>query len=669
MKHHRGARLGRFTRPNKGVIRIRRNNAEGDFGFHTDTFESARAETHAKVRRASKMPKRGPGGKFLKRGEAAYKKPPMSKEDRIKRMIAGAAKARAKKWGKQTRAGKRVKFGPYRRLSMTDPLTHRKRLSYLFKSKSGKVRRIPTKALLKYSKSKKFTQATIDALRKKAAERILSRGGVFTPNPKKRGKKMRLHRVRRASAKKFSWTSKRGRALKKAIAARRRMSKNPRRVKSKARRLKVRVYRKRTKRGTSVRVSVRSNKKRTARKTRRARVTVKRRRLKRGTRVTITARANRKHRRRSHAKRRVSPNRKHRRMHAKRRTHANRKRHMRSNRRHYARRNSFFSSFLEVLKTGAIVGAGFLVHRIAVNVINDMLLFSTDATGAQTGLLGKMGMTEINAAKTDTDKVAAMKKWGVIAMITKPILGLAVVAAGVPLAGAVLPKHRLELGGGMVASLIQQAIIAGLNLANDTNNSMHTAIQEISGYESPYALHGKMSIMPRYTPVGEYFQPMGEYFQPMSGLGAFSQAAAGFSQAAAGMGAYTQAAAGLRQATGEYFAPSDIKGIGQYEGAGEQALLPTTVPTSVDDGIRPDTDLDRILDLAESAAGMRGTGEFFSAQASNGGFSEQIVPQQSQWIPNGPLWAGTLDVTGTKETSTQAAGILATQGGNGILSA
>jgi hypothetical protein len=85
----------------------------------------------------------------------------------------------------------------------------------------------------------------------------------------------------------------------------------------------------------------------------------------------------------------------------------------------------------------------------------------------------------------------------------------------------------------------------------------------------------------------------------------------------------------------------------------------------IEDGIRPDDDLDRVLDLAESAAGL---GEYYAAQRDNGGFVENRVPTQSQWIPHGPLWAGTLGVKGTAESSELPAGILATAGGNGVLS-
>jgi hypothetical protein len=115
----------------------------------------------------------------------------------------------------------------------------------------------------------------------------------------------------------------------------------------------------------------------------------------------------------------------------------------------------------------------------------------------------------------------------------------------------------------------------------------------------------------------------------------------------------------------------------------------------VDDGIRPDANLDHVLDLAESAAGLgqgamqaaagfqqaaagmgrmaprrgtRGMGEFFTASPSNGGFAENVVPTQSQWIPNGPLWAGSTPAEAHYTESELPAGILQGPGGNGVLS-
>jgi hypothetical protein len=172
------------------------------------------------------------------------------------------------------------------------------------------------------------------------------------------------------------------------------------------------------------------------------------------------------------------------------------------------------------------------------------------------------------------------------------------------------------------------------------------------------------SIMPQYTPVGAFQQAaagMGEYFKPAAGVGAM----------------------------GEYFAGPGVQGVGHYEKAGTLALAPSRSHMGnlpVDDGIRPDANLDHIMDLAESAAGLgqgyqqaaagmgqyrqaaAGLGEFFTASPSGGGFAESTVPTQSQWIPNGPLWAGSTPAEAAYTESELPAGVLQGPGGNGVLS-
>jgi hypothetical protein len=152
---------------------------------------------------------------------------------------------------------------------------------------------------------------------------------------------------------------------------------------------------------------------------------------------------------------------------------------------------------------------------------------------------------------------------------------------------------------------------------------------------------------------------------------------------------------------GEYFAGPGTQGVGFYEKAGPLALQPGRSHMGqlpVDDGIRPDANLDHVLDLAESAAGLgqgfqqaaagtgafqqaaagmgrlgrrrgaSGMGEFFTASPSGDGFAENSVPTQSQWIPNGPLWAGSTPAEAHYTESELPAGILQGSGGNGVLS-
>jgi len=126
-------------------------------------------------------------------------------------------------------------------------------------------------------------------------------------------------------------------------------------------------------------------------------------------------------------------------------------------------------------------------------------------------------------------------------------------------------------------------------------------------------------------------------------------------QAAAGN--YMQAAAGEyfanKQAQGEYFADSNLQGIGDYEQAGSMTQVRDT--KRIDDGIRPDSNLDRLLTLADAAAGVNG-------------ITLDDVATESTWIPGGPLFAGTKRVHDTLDESEISAGILHEQGGNGSLS-
>lgn len=297
------------------------------------------------------------------------------------------------------------------------------------------------------------------------------------------------------------------------------------------------------------------------------------------------------------------------------------------------RRNSFMANLKAVFMTGLFVSTGFIAHRVLTNLLVDKALATTLADNT------------------------AFQTW------KKPLAGLGVLGIGVAVSGAVAQKRAMELGAGMFASWLQSVIVSGLNAAQKPE-----WVAQIAGYSNSRAymlrngrrrrgLRGfsgernATSIMPRYTPVGQY-----------------SQAAAGTSwtQATAGgrtLGEYytaTNSVQGVGEyfnATGEYFAPQGMKGVGSYEGAGQLAMQASAgVNHVIRDGIRPDSDLDQALDLAEAAAGV---GEV--PQISR-------VGQKSQWIPNGPLWAGERAVTDTQSTSEISAGILSRHGGNGILS-
>jgi len=297
------------------------------------------------------------------------------------------------------------------------------------------------------------------------------------------------------------------------------------------------------------------------------------------------------------------------------------------------------AAFQPALKAGAIAGAGFFGHKILSNVISESIMSQ---------------MFSANEGGTPS----TMQKY------QKPISGLVTAAIGIPVAAMVLPGQKTEIGAGMVASALQQIVMAMFSDSPDTLNYL-------SGYQNSraYQLQGTQSIGPRYTPVnatGEYFSAngmgsleayrdgsLGQIYQASAG---FEQAAAGYSQAAAG---YSQAAAGMgeyfaqKEATGEYFADSNLQGIGEYEQAGELTMV--NDHKRIDDGIRPDANLDHIMDLTDAVSGVNG-------------MTLSDVNNKNTWIPSGPFSAGERRVTATLDSSQAKAGTLYSPGGNGILS-
>jgi hypothetical protein len=309
---------------------------------------------------------------------------------------------------------------------------------------------------------------------------------------------------------------------------------------------------------------------------------------------------------------------------------------------------------------GALVLVGFFAHKALTGFAVKYLPASmtTDASGAPT----------------------------LLATWQKPIVGGVVGAlgvAGLSMAKGMKADKRAALGAGLMTSWLQSVVQSALTAMNQPK-----LLSAIEGYSNSraYNLRGMrglggarnaVSIMPQYAPIGAY------------------------TQAAAGMGEYFAAQSGM----GEYFAGPGVQGVGHYEKAGPLALQPSRSHMGnlpIDDGIRPDSNLDHVLDLAESAAGlgagytqaaagmgaafqqaaagmgrwrgrrgrhpMRGMGEYYSASPGAGGFNEMTVPTQDQWIPNGPLWAGTMSADAPASDSEMAAGVLNGPGGNGVLS-
>jgi len=629
----------------------------------------------AKARKASAAAKRKASAAKKRERAAARRAKARTPEARARR-----ARKRAKaRWPKQTvtsrRRGKRkstrVAYGPYKRARKG-----RKRLSYMTRGRGRRLRKIPAWAVAGAISAKEYkTSAAYDAAkariarrRKAAAARAEAGRDPFTPN---------------SGAKKMKSKKRRGK----------KGSRKAGRRKSSHRKTKRKTARRGRRKSTKARRSGSHKKKRKS--ARRGRRTRRVRRLKRGLYAVPNRRrkSRRKNRSRSHklspnrkrrSRRKLRANRKHRRSH--RRLHANRKRSRKALPRRVGRRkvhrlkrgmylvknrrymrNGFAGDMVHLAKTGTLIVVGFFAHKALTKVAVDLLTDTTKGTFAGMALVDSAGAPSF------------------IATWQKPVTGL--VVAGVGIAGLSMvkvgkPEARMAVGAGLMVSFLESLVKAALTAANQPK-----ALSYLEGYSNStaYALRGARtrrhrrhgvrglgmarnanSIMPQYAPIGQ------------------------FRQAAAGMGeyfAYPNGQSGL----GEYFASSGVQGVGHYEKAGPLALQPSQSRMGqlpVDDGIRPDSNLDHVMDLAESAAGLgagfrqaaagvggpqfrqaaAGMGEFFTASPSDGSFKEATVPTQSQWIPQGPLWAGTMSADGAFTESELPAGILQGPGGNGVLS-
>lgn len=562
----------------------------------------------------------------------------------------------------------------YKRVKLKDPSTGKTRLSYMYKSKGGKLKRIPTKSL-------GLSKKKITSGRKKAAARIKKHGSAFVAN-KATGKKRVSAKQRRAGRRLAAYAAakRQGKTVKaaKAIALRKvplakgdsfkgeakapvtvgahkkrktRVRRNKRKktsLRRNGRKRKVALVKnakKRLKRAKATTVRRKRRKSTTSKKTvgKTVRRRVKRRKSRKATGGTAARKTRRKKKKTTSKKRskaKATRTRKKSRKGKKRSKSLRSKPRKRSLRRNGRkgffsafRRNSFGANLKAIVVSGLFVFTGYMAHRVLTNLLVNKALATT--------------LPDNKAFQT----------W------KKPIAGAGVFLIGQFIVGKVAPKRAIELGAGMFASLVQSVIVTALTSGETPNAEL---IATVSGYENSaaYSLRGTRrrrgvrglerhatSIGPRYTPV------LGQYSQAAAG---WQQAAAGWEQAAAGTGEYFSASGTGEYftATGEYFAPAGIKGVGAYEPAGQLAMQASAgANTIIRDGLRPDSNLDRALDIAEAAAGI---GEAPAV--------EQRVPQQSQWIPNGPLWAGERAVTDTQDTSEISAGILQRPGGNGILS-
>lgn len=561
----------------------------------------------------------------MKRSEAAKKAARTRK-----RRAAAATKKKPATRRKKATTRRTSTTGQYKRIRVRDPKTGKYKLSYLYKTKSGKRRKIPASAL---KKSGQKTAAQIKRGRAKAAARIKREGSTFVANrstsarQKRAGRRLGAFRKARAAGKTKEQAK---RAALRAVPLRRGdqfmgSAKAP--VTTMKKRTKVRRNKK--KKATGRKRTVRRNAKR--RKTaapKRRRRTVRRNAAPKRRRRTVRRNARKTTRRAPRRKLRANKRR------TGRKT-VRRNRRRKSSTQTY-RKNAFMANLKNAFRTGALVLSGYLGHRVLTNVVNDQLLAGVMADSP------------------------AFQEW------KKPLVGLGVLVVGLPVVGMVAKKQAIEIGAGMVASLLQSVIVAGFNAAGMSNVGA-----SLSGYGNSraYALRGTrrrrrgigqerhaQSIMPRYQQV----RPVGQYSQAAAGQ--WEQAAAGqWEQAAAGE-YFTAGSNGVGEyysAVGEYFAPKGMQGVGAYEAAGTLALQASAGTSQViRDGLRPDGDIDRALDVAEAAAGLGSPAAV-----------EHRVPRSSQWIPQGPLWAGERAVTAGQQSSEVSAGILQRQGGNGILSA
>ena len=589
---------------------------------------AARAEVAAKraAERAVKAKARAAAAKTRAVAARAKRSTPEAKARRRRA-------ATKKKWPKQTRTSGRgakkkrvrVAYGPYRRATLSHPRRGGRVLSYMTR-RGGKLRKIPAWAIAgaispKDYKTEAAYQKAKDRIakrRKSAAARVERGMDAFTPNSgaghmnenKKKRRKKKKAASRKAGGKRRR-TAKKRRTVKRRRPSKKRRSTKARRTTKKRRSVKRR-------RSTKAR---RTTKRRRSTKARR---TVKRRRS------PVARRVGRRKVRR-----------------------LKRGLYFVSNRGKYLK-NGFAGDLKTLLKTGALVLVGFFAHKALTGALVKALT-SVDGKFAGMAMANEKGPT-------------------IIAQWQKPLTGAVVGAAGIAGLSMVPVKAemRMAVGAGIMVSFLESLVRTALGVANQTQ-----VLSYLDGYSnSPaYGLRsaGRRgmrglgvarnagSIMPQYAPIGA------------------------FRQASAGMGEYFSGQSGM----GEYFAGPGTQGVGFYEKAGPLALQPGRSHMGnlpVDDGIRPDANLDAILDLAESAAGLgggfqqaaagmgqfrqaaAGMGEFFTASPSNGGFSENTVPTQSQWVPNGPLWAGSMSADATKDESQLPAGILQGPGGNGVLS-
>lgn len=525
---------------------------------------------------------------------------------------------RLSRFNKEVRAGKSQKAAANAAVRAVPYTATEKKDGKSFKGVSGAAgaKKVASKKKRKTTKRKAAKRKTTrsQAKRKTTKRKAAKRSAKRKTTGKKRSKASYRKAGKKAAATRKRKKAARSKAAKKAARKRKTTAKKRRPTKRKVTRRKAtrKVKRKATKRKatrkTTKRKATRSKAKRKTTKRRKTKQTRKSpvKRLKRGTYYV-------------------------------------------NNRSRGYRKNGMQADLMSVGRAGFFVTSGFVAHRIATSYADEY--------------------------------IAPMVTNPTLARFTKPAIGFGLGVGGILLANQFMKNNgdKAAVGAGIATSWFQHIVSAVLLQVNQPGIASRL---EGYGNSRAYAMRG----------VGRYGR------RGMRGLGANEglpeRRAVSTMPQYARLGQYQQAAAGTGEyfsanGVGEYFASNGMQGVGHYEPAGPLAMQGTNNVHEIDDGIRPDSDLDSFMTLAESAAGVNGTGyqqaaagigqvyqaaaggglgEFFGAQPTNGGFRDARVPQSSQWIPNGPNWAGERKVGGNIESTELPAGTLESAGGNGVLS-
>ena len=304
---------------------------------------------------------------------------------------------------------------------------------------------------------------------------------------------------------------------------------------------------------------------------------------------------------------------------------------------------------MTAFKGGMLITAGLVGHKVLTGLLRDLVFKPAVETVAETAA----------SNGESTSGLGQLKSYGGL------IVGAGVAIGGIMLASRMIKdeQDRKLVVGGIAASFIHTAIVSLLDIMGQPEAAtMLAGVDDgtAARISAMYGLGAGASIMPRYTPVGEYFASgtngMGEYFDSgVQGLGR-------------GMGEYFASGTNGLGALQPYEASA---GVGDNYGVNPdmyQAAAGVGASTYQGNHIDPSSDLDRELTIAEAAAGVGAS--VYQAAAGFGQASIQTVPTANTWIPgmsDGPLWAGTRPVSEPQSAHEMLpAGILQTDGGSGV---